>query len=208
MSREAVIIGYSGHAYVLVDILLANGYYEIAYCEKMEMNYNPYNLTYLGVEYDEKVKANLIGKHIFLGIGENQLRSKVYNFLSGEMYLPIIKDPSSSISSTVTIGDGTIIMPGSVINALSTIGLGVICNSSSVIEHNCIIGNFVHIAPGAVIAGNVTVGDQTFIGANSVIRQGIKIGANVIIGAGAVVVADVPDNSIVFGNPAKIKKNG
>ena len=206
--REAVIIGYSGHAYVLIDILLANGYYEIGYCEKMEMNYNPYNLTYLGIEYDEKVNVNLIGKHIFLGIGENQLRSKVYNFLSGEMYLPVIKAPSSSISRTVTIGDATIFMPGSVVNALTTIGFGVICNSSSIVEHNCIIGNFVHIGPGAVIAGNVTVGDQSFIGANSVIRQGIKIGANVIIGAGSVVVTDVPDDSIVYGNPAKIKNNG
>jgi sugar O-acyltransferase (sialic acid O-acetyltransferase NeuD family) len=208
MSHEAVIIGYSGHAYVLVDILLANGYREIAYCEKIKMKYNPYNLMYLGIEYEEKVKENMIGKHIFLGIGENQQRSKVFNLLSAELYFPVIKAPSSSISDSVIIGEGSIVMPGSVINALSTIGFGAICNSSSIIEHNCIIGSFVHIAPGAVIAGNVTVGDHSFIGANSVIRQGIKIGANVIIGAGAVVVGDVPDNSIVYGNPARIKKNG
>jgi sugar O-acyltransferase (sialic acid O-acetyltransferase NeuD family) len=208
MSPEAVIIGYSGHAYVVIDILLANGYHKISYCEKMEMTYNPFNITYLGIESDDNVKENMIGKHIFLGIGDNQLRSKVFDFLWGDFLLPVIKDPSSLISGSVIMGDGTIIMPGSVINALSTIGNGVICNSSSVIEHNCIIGNFVHIASGAILSGNVTVGDQSFIGANSVIRQGIKIGSNVIIGAGAVVVKDVPDNSLVYGNPAKIKNNG
>ncbi len=66
------------------------------------------------------------------------------------------------------------------------------------------VGNFSHIAPGAVLAGNVKIGSSSFIGANSVVKNGIKIGDNAIIGAGAVVVKDVPDNSLVYGNPAKI----
>jgi UDP-2-acetamido-3-amino-2,3-dideoxy-glucuronate N-acetyltransferase len=43
------------------------------------------------------------------------------------------------------------------------------------------------------------------IGANSTILPGIIIGSNAIIGAGSVVTRDVPNNSIVFGNPARIK---
>jgi|688.fasta_scaffold166525_1 UDP-2-acetamido-3-amino-2,3-dideoxy-glucuronate N-acetyltransferase len=42
------------------------------------------------------------------------------------------------------------------------------------------------------------------IGANATILPGLTIGANSMVGAGAVVTKDVPPNTIVVGNPAKI----
>ena len=42
------------------------------------------------------------------------------------------------------------------------------------------------------------------IGANATIMCGITIGENSMIGAGSVVTKDVPANSIVAGNPAKV----
>ncbi len=42
------------------------------------------------------------------------------------------------------------------------------------------------------------------IGSNTTILGGIEIGQNAMVGAGAVVTKDVPDNSIVLGNPAKV----
>lgn len=42
------------------------------------------------------------------------------------------------------------------------------------------------------------------IGANATILCGVTIGKNSIVGAGSVVTKDVPDNSIVAGNPAKV----
>ncbi len=50
------------------------------------------------------------------------------------------------------------------------------------------------------------IGKKCFIGANAIIMPGLKIGNNCIVGAGAVVTKDVPDNSIVAGNPARIIK--
>ena len=43
-----------------------------------------------------------------------------------------------------------------------------------------------------------------YIGANSIILCDTRIGDNVIIGAGSVVTKDIPSNSVVAGNPAKI----
>lgn len=51
-----------------------------------------------------------------------------------------------------------------------------------------------------------TIGDNVDIGAHSIIIGDIKIGNNVIIAAGSVVIRDVPDNCMVAGNPAVIKK--
>lgn len=51
-----------------------------------------------------------------------------------------------------------------------------------------------------------TIGDNVSIGANVVIIGDVIIGNNVTIGAGSVVIKDVPNNTIVVGNPARIIK--
>jgi len=51
-----------------------------------------------------------------------------------------------------------------------------------------------------------TIGNNVTVGANVVIIGDIRIGDNVIIGAGSVVVKNIPDNSIVAGNPAQVIK--
>ena len=56
--------------------------------------------------------------------------------------------------------------------------------------------------------GCVSIGDFAFIGAGATVLPNLKIGKNSIIGAGAVVTKDVPDNVVVYGNPAKfIREN-
>ena len=45
------------------------------------------------------------------------------------------------------------------------------------------------------------------IGSNATILAGVTIGENSLVGAGSVVTKDVPNNTIVVGNPAKILKN-
>lgn len=52
------------------------------------------------------------------------------------------------------------------------------------------------------------IGSNCFIGARSIILAGIRVGDHSVVGAGSVVIADVPPNSIVAGNPAKIIRSG
>jgi acetyltransferase-like isoleucine patch superfamily enzyme/glycosyltransferase involved in cell wall biosynthesis len=52
----------------------------------------------------------------------------------------------------------------------------------------------------------VVIGDESHIGANSVVLAGVKIGKRCQIGAGSVVTKDIPDFSIVVGNPARVIK--
>lgn len=56
--------------------------------------------------------------------------------------------------------------------------------------------------------GHTRVGKRCFIGADALLLCGVTIGDNVIVGAGAVVAKNVPSNSIVAGNPARIIRSG
>ena len=80
-----------------------------------------------------------------------------------------------------------------------------------VINPSAVIGRNFSIAQGALIgsasgkrAGVPTIGDNVICSANSLILGGVKIGNYVMIAPGAFVNFDVPDNSIVIGNPGKI----
>jgi acetyltransferase-like isoleucine patch superfamily enzyme len=50
----------------------------------------------------------------------------------------------------------------------------------------------------------ISIGPNAWIGAGSMVLKGVRIGANSIVGAGAVVAVNVPDNTVVFGNPARV----
>ena len=54
---------------------------------------------------------------------------------------------------------------------------------------------------------NVRIGNNVYIGPNAVITKGVNIGNYCVIGAYSLVNKDVPDNSIVFGQPCVVKGN-
>jgi len=201
-----ILIGYSGHGYVAQGVFLSAGVTVTGYCDNQKKDYNPFNLLYHGTEADA-LKKNIFKKeNFFISIGNNAIRQKVYNFLADANILPANAVHRSAIidASAHIAENGVMIAANVTLNPLATINRGVICNTGCIIEHECIVGEFSHIAPGAILCGNVTIGSGTFIGAGSVIRQGISIGSNVTVGAGSVIVKNIPDNVLVFGNPAKI----
>jgi len=52
-----------------------------------------------------------------------------------------------------------------------------------------------------------TVGDDAFIGSDTMLVAPVNIGKNSKTGAGSVVTKDVPDDSLAYGVPARIKKS-
>jgi len=86
---------------------------------------------------------------------------------------------------------------------------------SLVINPKTKIGKNCNIAQGVTIGqqnrgkneGYPVIGDQVWIGSNAVIVGKVIIGKNVLVAPNAYVNFDVPDNSVVAGNPAKIYPN-
>ena len=69
-----------------------------------------------------------------------------------------------------------------------------------ILAHDASTKNFI----GYAKIGLVRIGNNVFVGAGTIILPNVKIGDNVIIGAGSVVTKDIPENSLVVGNPAKV----
>jgi acetyltransferase-like isoleucine patch superfamily enzyme len=99
----------------------------------------------------------------------------------------------------------------------------IVCGSEIIIGNDVSITGNVAIVDvnhpyedisGTVKVGNrveckdnfVRIGDGVFIGYGATILPNVKIGARAIIGAGAVVTKDVPEYSVVSGNPARVVK--
>ena len=84
-------------------------------------------------------------------------------------------------------------------------GKGVLINSNASIGHDTIVHDFCNINPGVSLAGNILIEECVTIGIGAVVKEGLKIGKNSFIGAGSNVLHDVPENTIAYGNPARIK---
>jgi UDP-N-acetylbacillosamine N-acetyltransferase len=190
--KKIYIYGASGHGLVVADIAKACGYDDIIFIDDGD---NPYQTL-------EDIKTN-INIPIAFGIGDNQIRAKLFDKVakSGFKIVSLIHK-SATVSSSATIGLGTVVMPNAVVNAKSKIGQGVILNTSCIVEHENIIEDFVHISPNAALAGGVKVGEFTHVGIGSSIIQGINVGKNCMIGGGSMVIRDIGSGRKAVGVPA------
>jgi sugar O-acyltransferase (sialic acid O-acetyltransferase NeuD family) len=120
---------------------------------------------------------------------------------------------TSIIACTAIIGDyeielgaGLNIMHGALVNNSVKIGEGCLINAFVSIHHDSILEKYCEIGPRATLLGNCYIGAFTFIGACATILPNVQIGKNVQVAAGAMVCKNVPDNCMVAGVPAIIKK--
>ena len=59
-------------------------------------------------------------------------------------------------------------------------------------------------ATGHARIRKVSIGNNVFVGANATILPGVHIGNNCVVAANSVVTKNVPDGSVVAGNPARV----
>ena len=83
---------------------------------------------------------------------------------------------------------------------LLEIGDNVTISHSTILLHDASTKLFMNHSK----IGAVKIGNNVFVGYGSIILPGTAIGDNVVIGAGTVVRGDIPDDSVVIGNPCRI----
>ena len=73
------------------------------------------------------------------------------------------------------------------------------------IAHNVVVGHNSLVIANAMVAGSVTIGDNSWISPSSSILDGISIGNDSLVGLASCVLKSVPDNTVVYGVPARTK---
>lgn len=207
--QNIAIVGASGHAKVVADIVACEGKHRIAGLIDPARDPGERIFGHAVLGGDEGV-ALLAAEHelagVIVAIGDNFLRRRVVEhlieLLPGLALISAVH-PRATVASDVVLGAGTVVMAGAIVNPGCRIGRGCILNSASSLDHDSVMGEFASLAPGAVTGGDVDIGELAAIGIGATIRHGITIGAHTVIGAGATVVEHIAAGKVAMGTPAR-----
>ena len=142
---------------------------------------------------------------VVCAIGASRVRRIVIDKVASyeNVRFATVIDPSVMMSSSVQVGEGTIICAGNILTVDIAIGKHVIINLDCTVGHDSILEDYVTLYPSVNVSGCSLLEREVEIGTGTQIIQGKKILKGTIVGAGAVVTKDLPENCTAVGAPAK-----
>ncbi|MDK0927592.1 acetyltransferase [Clostridium perfringens] len=207
--KNLIIIGAGGvgkeTAWIVEQINMKKETYNIlGFVDDNEEILNKFINGYKVLGRLDYLLENEIECEIVIAIANYKVKRSIVNKLKnkGFKYSTLIH-PSLNISSSVKIGEGTIVYEGVIISPNVIIGNHVIISPKSGIGHDSIIKDYVSVLWNVSISGKDLIEEGVLLGSGSTIIQGKKIGKYSIVGAGAVVINDIKNNKTAVGIPAK-----
>jgi sugar O-acyltransferase (sialic acid O-acetyltransferase NeuD family) len=144
----------------------------------------------------EKASKDHPGASVFVAVGDNEIRAKIYRQLRGHDF-PAFIDPSAQVSPTTDFRHGTFIAPEAVVSVGTEIGKFVIINARAGVGHDSRVGDFANIAPGVSLSGHTEIGEFAFMGTNSCTAPGMKVGDRAVVACGTPVMKDVAADTVL-----------
>ncbi len=201
--RLVIIYGGGGHAKSLIDLIRAEGKYEIAGIldDHLPAGHRIMDISILGgAEQLGPLRRKGVAQAVNAvgGIGSITLRLGVYEKLKNAGYRCVsVIHPRAFVEPTAVLADGCQVFFNAYIGSDVAVGFGSIINTGAIISHDCRLYDYVNISPGAILAGAVTIQKRVLVGMGATINLGVNIGEDARIGNSAVVKADVAEKGIV-----------
>lgn len=214
MLKPMIFWGAAGHARVLREFIGANGYTLVALFDNNPQVSAPFPdlPLYYGVAGFEAWQQTCphaeIACVVAIGGSSGRARIEIQTFLERQGLRPAtVAHPTAFVAASAALGPGCQVLAQAAVCADAALGAACIVNTAASVDHEAILGDGVHIAPGARLGGCVTIGDYAMVGIGAIVLPRVRIGRHAIVGAGSVVTRDVPDGTVVYGNPARIQRD-
>jgi acetyltransferase EpsM len=138
------------------------------------------------------------------GLGSRDARSAVVKAYdeAGARWATVIH-ASAWVSPTAHLGEGVFVSAGAILNSGARVERHAVINTGAIIEHDVVVEECAQVSPAAAIGGGTRIGRQAYVGLGARVRDHLQIGERATVGMGAVVVASVPADVVVVGNPAR-----
>jgi sugar O-acyltransferase (sialic acid O-acetyltransferase NeuD family) len=208
--RNIVVIGASGHAKVILDILeRANTFRVIGLLDTFkEPGTEVMGYRVLGTEEEiHELRRSHDVRGGIVAIGHNWVRWRMVQRileLTPDFEFVNAIHPSARIARDVEIGRGVAIMAGVSVNPGTRIGDFCFVNTNASVDHDNVLGEYSCLQPNAATGGNVRIGAFSVISMGATVIQGVTIGCHTVIGAGATVLSDIPDRVVAYGTPCRV----
>lgn len=207
--ENIVLLGSSGHANVIIDIVEKEGRYNLVGLLDPVRSIGETALGYpvLGHEIDlpQLIPARRLNG-ILVAIGDNHVRAqaaaRIVDLCPGLPFVNAVH-PTAGIGKETTLGPGTVVMAGAVVNPCCRVGRLCIVNTKASLDHDSVMADFSSLAPGVTTGGNCRIGSYSAVSIGAVLRHGITIGEHCVVGAGALVLNDIDPFCVAYGIPAR-----
>lgn len=201
-----VIVGASGHAKVVADVVETHGLHQIVgfLDDGKEIGAAVAGYSVIGKSADLPHLPSIEG--VIVAIGDNAIRAKVVSKIKDiapHVQFVSAVHPKAAVSKHSTIGPGTVVMAGAVVNPSCVIGGHCIVNTGATIDHDSSMSDFSSLAPGVVTGGKCRIGKFSAISIGAILKHGVTIGDDTVIGASALILKDVPSNTVCYGTPGR-----
>jgi acetyltransferase-like isoleucine patch superfamily enzyme len=136
----------------------------------------------------------------------NRLHAREEAFTWGARHFLSLIDVTAILPESIVVEPGVYVNCGAKIGGASRLQEYSFINRGAVLGHHVDVGAFASVGPAAVIGAGAKIGRGTAVGAGAIILPGVTLGSNSVVGAGSVITRPVPSNTLVMGNPGRVKR--
>jgi len=211
MSDKSIfVVGASGHAKVIIDIIERQAVWRIAGLIDTYKTPGTRVMDYEVLGPEDRLPGLMMQHRVIraiVAIGDNYIRRQMVQrirTITPQMMFVNAIHPSAHMGREVQIGEGVALMAGAAVNSGTRIGEFCFVNTNASVDHDNILEPFSCVQPNAATGGNVRLGAASVLAMGAIVIQGITIGAETIVGAASTVLSDIPGGVIAYGTPCRV----